>query len=98
MQIYFPLSARLPPNRFEEARADAVWSSHPGRLAQRESASFTPKRSLVRSQYRPPQLRAGNLLIVTGPVAFVQQRSTAIATVDLLCQAPMSAPSLPRSA
>ena len=25
-----------------------------GRLAQRESASFTPKRSLVRSQYRPP--------------------------------------------
>src|ERR671914_2954348 len=26
----------------------------PGRLAQRESASFTPKRSLVRSQYRPP--------------------------------------------
>jgi hypothetical protein len=28
--------------------------AHPGRLAQRESASFTPKRSLVRSQYRPP--------------------------------------------
>jgi Ca2+-binding RTX toxin-like protein len=27
-----------------------------GRLAQRESASFTPKRSLVRSQYRPPLL------------------------------------------
>jgi hypothetical protein len=26
-----------------------------GRLAQRESASFTRKRSLVRSQYRPPQ-------------------------------------------
>ena len=26
----------------------------PGRLAQRESASFTPRRSLVRSQYRPP--------------------------------------------
>src|ERR1700754_2837259 len=24
-----------------------------GRLAERESASFTPKRSLVRSQYRP---------------------------------------------
>jgi hypothetical protein len=24
-----------------------------GRLAQRESASFTPRRSLVRSQYRP---------------------------------------------
>jgi hypothetical protein len=30
-----------------------------GRLAQRESASFTPRRSLVRSQYRP--LRPGNL-------------------------------------
>src|SRR5215469_4651050 len=29
----------------------------PGRLAQRESASFTPRRSLVRSQYRP---RAGS--------------------------------------
>lgn len=29
----------------------------PGRLAQRESASFTPKRSLVRSQYRPPDSR-----------------------------------------
>jgi hypothetical protein len=26
-----------------------------GRLAQRESASFTPRRSLVRSQYRPPR-------------------------------------------
>jgi hypothetical protein len=33
----------------------------PGRLAQRESASFTPKRSLVRSQYRPPcRLAAGS--------------------------------------
>jgi hypothetical protein len=29
----------------------------PGRLAQRESASFTPRRSLVRSQYRPPGQR-----------------------------------------
>lgn len=28
-----------------------------GRLAQRESASFTPRRSLVRSQYRPPAHR-----------------------------------------
>src|SRR6266571_1267713 len=27
-----------------------------GRLAQRESASFTPRRSLVRSQYRPPSV------------------------------------------
>src|SRR5437879_8539039 len=29
-----------------------------GRLAQRESASFTPRRSLVRSQYRPPRSEA----------------------------------------
>jgi hypothetical protein len=29
-----------------------------GRLAQRESASFTPKRSLVRSQYRPRRSQA----------------------------------------
>ncbi len=39
----------------------------PGRLAQRESASFTPRRSLVRSQYRPPtkdkQLRGSALKI-----------------------------------
>ena len=31
-----------------------------GRLAQRESASFTPRRSLVRSQYRPPRSRASS--------------------------------------
>ena len=31
-----------------------------GRLAQRESASFTPRRSLVRSQYRPPSSAAGS--------------------------------------
>ena len=40
-------------------------SSSSGRLAQRESASFTPKRSLVRSQYRPrvgpPGLRSRNV-------------------------------------
>ncbi len=50
--------------RFARTPGSAVWFSpsapqgadHPGRLAQRESASFTPKRSLVRSQYRPPRL------------------------------------------
>jgi hypothetical protein len=31
-----------------------------GRLAQRESASFTPRRSLVRSQYRPPRSPASS--------------------------------------
>jgi hypothetical protein len=31
-----------------------------GRLAQRESASFTPRRSLVRSQYRPPRSQASS--------------------------------------
>jgi hypothetical protein len=34
-----------------------------GRLAQRESASFTPRRSLVRSQYRPPGQRSKSKLI-----------------------------------
>ena len=34
---------------------DAATAVSSGRLAQRESASFTPKRSLVRSQYRPPE-------------------------------------------
>jgi hypothetical protein len=34
----------------------------PGRLAQRESASFTPRRSLVRSQYRPPGISPGQRL------------------------------------
>ncbi len=29
-------------------------------MAQRESASFTPRRSLVRSQYRPPSSAAGS--------------------------------------
>ena len=33
-----------------------------GRLAQRESASFTPRRSLVRSQYRPPGISPGQRL------------------------------------
>ena|SRR5271170_3951226 len=36
-----------------------------GRLAQRESASFTPRRSLVRSQYRPPS-SAASCDLVTG--------------------------------
>ena len=38
----------------------------PGRLAQWESASFTPKRSLVRTQYRPPRTTARRLQ-VSGP-------------------------------
>jgi hypothetical protein len=40
------------------ACAGAVGSALHGRLAQGESASFTPKRSLVRSQYRPPRSEA----------------------------------------
>ena len=39
--------------------ADPPWR---GRLAQRESASFTPRRSLVRSQYRPPGISPGQRL------------------------------------
>ena len=41
-------------------RGGRVQSCRPGRLAQRESASFTPKRSLVRSQYRPPSISAAH--------------------------------------
>src|SRR5882757_10925517 len=36
-----------------------------GRLAQRESAPFTPERSLVRSQYRPPAKTSSLALILT---------------------------------
>lgn len=50
-----PLHERGP--RFRGAISLRYSCSHnsKGRLAQRESASFTPKRSLVRSQYRPPR-------------------------------------------
>jgi hypothetical protein len=41
------VAAGLSPRR-------AAPTTSGGRLAQRESASFTPRRSLVRSQYRPP--------------------------------------------
>ena len=46
-----------PPPDAHRTSEDALiyWGS--GRLAQRERASFTPKRSLVRSQYRPPARR-----------------------------------------
>ena len=43
------LQSRL--HRFESG-------THLGRLAQRERASLTRKRSLVRSQYRPPHTKA----------------------------------------
>ena len=42
--------------------ADGAPSLASGRLAQRESASFTPRRSLVRSQYRPPGISPGQKL------------------------------------
>ena len=49
--------------RWDEAAAGSALGGQPGtsggRLAQRESASFTPRRSLVRSQYRPPAQRLG---------------------------------------
>src|SRR5580704_12352266 len=53
-------------------RADAL-SPGGGRLAQRESASFTPRRSLVRSQYRPQHQASSEApctgLIVSGSPA-----------------------------
>ena len=51
-----PARARLPGCR--RGGAIGYARGRPGRLAQRESASFTPKRSLVRSQYRPPSSEA----------------------------------------
>jgi hypothetical protein len=47
---YLSAGTRLPrgPDPSRQRRTSG------GRLAQRESASFTPRRSLVRSQYRPP--------------------------------------------
>jgi hypothetical protein len=44
-----------------QIRAVRYCLSNPGRLAQRESASFTQKRPLVRSQYRPPGQRADSI-------------------------------------
>jgi hypothetical protein len=45
-----------PAMRYADTRPERITGPGDGRLAQRESASFTPRRSLVRSQYRP---RAG---------------------------------------
>ena len=49
----YPMEA---PGRGWGRDLDPIGQHRPsgGRLAQRESASFTPRRSLVRSQYRPP--------------------------------------------
>src|SRR5215813_11461808 len=41
--------------RYADTRPARTIRPGDGRLAQRESASFTPRRSLVRSQYRPPE-------------------------------------------
>ena len=67
-----PAERPATPSALRDHSQSAVWFSRRlrqradrGRLAQRESASFTPKRSLVRSQYRPPRFRssqAGSLL------------------------------------
>jgi hypothetical protein len=45
--------------RYADTRSERSTRPGDGRLAQRESASFTPRRSLVRSQYRPPGTRPG---------------------------------------
>ena len=52
-----PPTAKRPPGAGGRG-PDVVLSSAHGRLAQGESASFTPKRSLVRSQYRPRRSEA----------------------------------------
>ena len=67
--------SRRPGRAFAITPWSAVWFSpsaprgadDPGRLAQRESASFTPKRSLVRSQYRPPASQQVRARMATQP-------------------------------
>ncbi len=59
---------RGPVTRPRWSRAPLTWGNvlpASGRLAQWESASFTPKRSLVRTQYRPPDHQAARLTIVS---------------------------------
>jgi hypothetical protein len=46
----------VSPRGDERAGIRLTVATRPGRLAQRESASLTRKRSLVQSQYRPPGL------------------------------------------
>jgi hypothetical protein len=47
------VTGSIPVSRTTSPPPGPRGSSYDGRLAQGESASFTPKRSLVRSQYRP---------------------------------------------
>ena len=67
-----------------EPRAGCCTVFRAGRLAQGESASFTPKRSLVRSQYRPPaqtppsDLRRGRLTTGSDNNAGARARALAI--------------------
>src|SRR5262249_22131617 len=74
--------------------ADIGYSSYRvcGRLAQRESASFTPKRPLVRSQYRPPSSEAifhRRRWALSWPYSNeVQQRSAVKALAQLLERRP----------
>ena len=62
-----------------------------GRLAQRESASFTPRRSLVRSQYRPPGQQDGAVVKAreaaraTGPDVGLAQSEPAETAQAILC-------------
>lgn len=53
----------------------------PGRLAQWESASFTPKRSLVRTQYRPPGTTA-HLREADGSSSYAPPARTRAPTAD----------------
>ena len=60
-----------------------------GRLAQRESASFTRKRPLVRNQYRPPYLSITYIFTWTcdlfNCIIFVQFALSKRSPVKLLC-------------
>ena len=62
------LQSRL--HRFESG-------THLGRLAQRERASLTRKRSLVRSQYRPPRPRSNPVFLHMRNPVFLHMRPDA---------------------
>ena len=59
----------MPGKRFEREVPAHVWFTSSGRLAQWKSASFTPKRSLVRTQYRPPIVGRSQPVAFQGPSA-----------------------------
>ena len=83
---------QLAGDESAQATFPGCYCGHPGRLAQWESASFTPRRPLVQSQHRPrPHLR----LVVaplTGALPGACPRSATPAPCHLKSRAPAGNP------